>query len=751
MNKYYITLFSFTLLFFFSGSTNAQNHFYWNEISQVNVQSTGERIITPEKFKVFTLNIPEIRNILNTAPQEKNIQVKNSNVILSLPLPGGGFGRFKIVESPIMEKGLADKFPEIKTYMGQGIDDPYATVRFDLTPLGFHAMIMTASDMIFIDPYAKGDTYNYITYYKKDYKPINKKFSCKVIDDNKTNYNPQTKNIFFAEGQLRTYRVAIGATGEYTAYFGGTVSQGLAAIVVSLNRVDGVYEREVSVRMILVANNNLIVFTNASTDPYTNNDGEAMLGQNQVTCDNIIGSANYDIGHVFSTGGGGVAYLGCVCEAGMKAQGVTGSSAPVGDPYDIDYVAHEMGHQFGGNHTFNCVTESCGGGNREAGAAYEPGSGSTIMAYAGICYPNDLQNNSDAYFVLKSLLEIASYTTYGNGNSCAQITTTGNHNPVVTVGAGGNTIPKSTPFSLTGSAIDADNDSLVYCWEEYDLGPAGNWNNPSGNAPIFRSFAPTTSGTRIFPKLTYLLSNTQHIGEILPTYARDLNFYLIARDNKPGGGGTGYSSILSLSVTDNAGPFLVTSPNTAVTWNANLPQTVTWDVANTNLSPVNCTNVNIKLSTDGGYTFPIILISNTSNDGSEAVNLSMVQTSTARIEVEAVGNVFFDISNTNFTISTVSGIRNLESPPVDFKLLQNYPNPFNPSTMISFSISKKADVNLSVYDVTGKIVAKLIDNEIMTEGSYSYEFDGSTLASGIYFYKLNAGNFEETRKMVLMK
>jgi hypothetical protein len=751
MNKYYFPLFSFTLLFLFVGSINSQNFLYWNEISQVNVQTSGERIITPEKFKVFTLDIPAIRNVLNTAPQEKNIQAKNSNIILFLPLPDGGYGRFQIVESPIMEKGLADKFPEIKTYLGMGIDDPYATVRLDLTPLGFHAMIMTASDMIFIDPYAKGDTYNYISYYKKDYKPLDKKFSCKVIDDKKTNYQPQLNNFSFAEGQLRTYRVAIGATGEYTAYFGGTVTQGLAAIVVSLNRVDGVYEREVSVRMILVSNNNLIVYTNASTDPYTNNDGEVMLGQNQTVCDNLIGSANYDIGHVFSTGGGGVAYLGCVCTAGMKAQGVTGSSAPVGDPYDIDYVAHEMGHQFGGNHTFNCTTGSCGGGNREASAAYEPGSGSTIMAYAGICSPNDLQNNSDAYFVLKSLLEIASFTTYGGGNSCAQITTTGNHNPVVTFESVGSTIPKSTPFSLTGSATDADNDSLVYCWEEYDLGPAGNWSNPSGNAPIFRSFAPSASGTRIFPKLTYLLSNTQHIGEILPSYARDLNFYLIARDNKPGGGGTGYSPILSLSVTNAAGPFLVTSPNTAVTWNANLPQTVTWDIANTNISPVNCSNINIKLSTDGGNTFSITLISNTPNDGSEVVNLPMISTTTARIKVEAVGNVFFDISNANFTISTVSGIGNLESHPIDFKLLQNYPNPFNPSTMISFSIPKKADVYLDVYDVTGKIVAKLINNEIMTEGNYSYEFDGSTLASGMYFYKLKAGSFEQTRRMVLLK
>lgn len=730
-------------------SVFAQSNNYWNEISNLNVQSSGERVIIPERFKAFILNNVEMNNLLVSAPHEKNVLAKNSNTIVYLPLPDGKYGRFRIVESPVMEKGLADKFPDIRTYAGQGIDDPYASVRLDFTPSGFHAMIMTAGDMIFIDPYAKGDNYNYISYFKRDYTKSNNDFNCEVIENENINKQIPNRTSPLAEGELRTYRIAIGTTGEYTTYHGGTVTAGLAAVVTALNRVTGVYEKEVSVRLVLVANNNLIIYTNASTDPYSNNNGNTMLSQNQTTCDNIIGSANYDIGHVFSTGGGGVAYLGCVCNPSLKAGGVTGLPSPTGDPFYIDYVAHEMGHQFGGNHTFNATSGSCGGGNRNAGTAYEPGSGATIMAYAGICSPNNLQNNSDAYFVAKSLDEILNFTN-GSGTSCAQVTTTGNHNPVVTLGTGGNTIPVSTPFSLTGSATDADNDPLTYCWEQYDIGPAGNWNAPTGNAPIFRSFTPVTTPTRTFPKLSSLLSNTTVIGEILPTYSRNLSFCLIARDNKVSGGGVGFEYI-SYSVTASAGPFLVTSPNTAVTLNANIPQTITWDVANTNAAPVSCANVNIKLSTDGGNTFPTTLKTNTPNDGSETVNLPMVTTSTARIKVEAAGNIFFDLSNTNFSISTVSGISNQGSEPLTFRLSQNIPNPFNPTTMINFVIPQKSAVNLNVYDISGRLVASLINNEIRTEGSYSYEFDGSSLSSGIYIYRLSAGKFTDTRKMILLK
>ena len=750
--KYLIrfAIFSF-LIICINLTSKAQDASYWQNIPEASIQTPGERVIIPEKYKTYSLNIPLIKNVLLSAISETQGKINNSSVIISLPYPDGVYHNFRIIESPVMEKGLADKFPEIKTYAGQGIDDPYASVRFDLTPNGFHAMIFTFTGDIFIDPYAKGDNYYYISYYKKDFIPQNKEFSCTLLD-NLHNSNKKIQYDFplVNEGQLHTYRIALAATGEYTSYFGGTVAAGLAAVVTSLNRVDFVYERELSIRMILIANDNLIIYTNAGTDPYTNSNGELMLSENQTNLDNVIGTANYDIGHVFSTGGGGIAQLGCICTEGWKAQGVTGSPQPIGDPFDIDYVAHEMGHQYGANHTFNCESGSCGGGNRYGGAAFEPGSGSTIMAYAGICGAGDLQNHSDAYFHIKSLIEISNYST-GGGYNCAQITQTGNHNPVVSPITNGFTIPISTPFSLTGTATDIDGDSLTYCWEEYDLGPAGMPNAPSGTAPIFRSFTAVSNGTRVFPKISNLINNTQTIGEILPTYTRALAFRLTVRDNKVGGGGRGYSPILPFNVDASAGPFLVTSPNTAVTWNANLPQTVTWNVANTNVAPVNCANVNILLSTDGGLTFPITLIANTPNDGSEVVIIPFADITTARIKVAAVGNIFFDISNTNFTITTVSGITNNQIAKPTFQLSQNYPNPFNPSTMINFSIPKMSKVNLNIYDVKGQLVATLINNELRTEGNYSIEFDGSTLASGVYFYKLQSSEFTDIKRMILLK
>ena len=630
----------------------------WVDVPKTSFLPRGERLIVPDRYRTLALNEPALQALLATAPLESDQSARSSPVILELPLPDGTFGRFQIVESPIMAPKLAAEFPSIKTYAGQGLDDQTATVRFDWTPQGFHAMILSAGGSVFIDPYSRNDTTHYISYYRADYRrPGGTGFTEYPPLDPGGRMQQEIARLIAnrpaaASGaQLRTYRLANAATGEYTAFHGGTVPLAMAAIVTTINRVDGIYETEVAIRLILVANNSSIVYTNAATDPYTNYDAFALLTQNQANLDAVIGDLNYDIGHVFSTGGGGLAALGVPCQTGLKAQGETGSSNPVGDPFDVDYVAHEIGHQFGGNHTFNGNGGACGG-NRNASTAYEPGSGSTIMAYAGICGAQDLQPNSDPFFHTVSFDEIGAYITSGAGSACPAVTNTGNNPPVPNVGTGGFTIPANTPFALTGSATDADADPLTYLWEEFDLGTAGAPGN-STNPPFFRSWPESTSPTRTFPRLSNLVNNTLPIGEVLPNITRSLNFRLTARDNRIGGGGVDYL-LLTFNVTTAAGPFQVTAPNTAVSWAGFSTQTITWNVANTTDAPVSCANVDISLSTDGGLTYPTIIVLGTPNDGAQAVPVPNIPTTTARIKVACSNNVFFDISDVSFTINNAA-------------------------------------------------------------------------------------------------
>lgn len=613
----------------------------WSSVNFVGQHATIKR---PQSVQI---NKDALTQLLRQAPMEFSEAAKKSKIVITIPMPDGTFGRFSIEESPIMEPTLAAQFPEIKTYQGQGIDDPTATTRFDWTPTGFHAIVLSASGTVYVDPYPKSDI-DYISYYKRDFHREGEVFHC-LVTESKEEAFPQSNgplpSLVINGGTLHTYRLAVAATGEYTAFQGGTVALALAAINTTMNRVNGIYQRELSVRMVLIANETNIIYTNAATDPYTNGNANAMIGENQASLDVVIGDANYDIGHVFGTNSGGLAAAG-VCSTGNKGRGITGSAAPVGDSFDVDYVAHEMGHQFGANHTFNGTTSNCGGGNRTAGAAYEPGSGSTIMGYAGICGAEDLQAHSDDYFHVKSLEEIVAFVS---GNACDIETATGDTVPTINAGANFN-IPISTPFTLTATGSDADGDALTFAWEEYDLGTQAPPNTDDGSRPIFRSFNPTVSSARTFPKLSDILNNTTTFGESLPTTTRTMNFQVTARDNRAAGGAVN-SAIMHANVTNSSGPFTVAQPNTAVVWTTGTTQTVSWNVANTTAAPVSCANVKISLSTDGGNTFPTVLDANTPNDGSDTITVPNLPSTTARVKVEGVGNIFFDISDTNFIVN----------------------------------------------------------------------------------------------------
>jgi hypothetical protein len=627
----------------------------WRDVEESSIRFFGERRIVPRSYRTLAIDSTALASALALAPPEGISGSGSFEATLTLPLPGGELARFRLEESPIMAAGLAAKFPQIRTYRAFGIDDPTAYARLDLTPHGFHGIILSSSETVYIDPYARGAADYYISYFRRDHRrsrptgwrcdfaDVNGEPGAELTPGDSSTSPPAAARTNGT--QLRTYRLAVAATGEYTQFHGGTKPAGMAAIVTAINRVNGIYERDVAIRMVLVANNDEIVYTNPATDPYQLRNP---LGENQVNVTNVIGSANYDIGHLFSGGGGGgVASLGVPCKNASKAQGYTSLSNPIGDPFWIDYVAHEMGHQWGATHTFNGNSGSCSGNNRTGFTAYEPGSGSTIMAYAGICGAQDLQPNSDDHFHVASYDQILDYSQLGTGNSCAAVTATGNTPPTAVVpDTSAVTIPVGTPFELCGSASDPNHLGLTYGWEEWDLGPAGAPTSPVLDAPIFRSFSPTSDPCRTFPKRSDLLGNTTTIGELLPSYGRALTFRMTVRDNMLNGGGADYGQV-AFTVDGGTGPFLVNVPNTPVSWTGLVAETVGWDVAGTNGY---CTDVDVLLSLDGGVTFPTTLVAGTANDGAVFVTPPNVTTTAARIKVKCSDSVFFDLSNTDFGI-----------------------------------------------------------------------------------------------------
>ncbi|MBL7710024.1 MAG: T9SS type A sorting domain-containing protein [Chitinophagaceae bacterium] len=680
MRKFTLTVFT---LLFISFSLFAQNNFFSDAGANRTIPSVGQRVIIPSQFRNASLDIQSMRSFLFSAPSEQAARAnRNQMPVMELPMPDGRTAKFRVWESSIQEPALQARFSEIRTFAGQGIDDPYASIRFDIGPNGFHAQVLTAKGSYYIDPFARGDVNNYISYFRADLNRSDD-FLCEVPADPMA-MRPENTNAVCLGTDLRTYRLAVACTGEYAQAPGVAAGSDPVrlhnAIVTTVNRVVGVYEQEVAVRMVLVANNNLIEFLNAGTDPFNgNNSAGTLINESQVVIDANIGPANYDIGHTFSTGGGGLAQLRSVCTAN-KARGITGSPSPTGDAYDIDYVAHEMGHQFGGNHTFNSTTSSCGGGNRNASTAYEVGSGTTIQAYAGICASDNIQPNSDPFFHPVSFDEISDFVVSGSGASCAVITPTGNTLPVIAALLNNNlTIPVSTPFTLSGSATDANGDALTYCWEEWDLGPASTWNGgaASTTSPLFKSRVPKTTGDRTFPDIAVILAGFPANpaatmgglkGETLPTVARAMKFRLTVRDNRAGGGGVvssgsgcQSSAIFQVNVAGTT-PFAVTAPNGGESWAGGTSQTITWNVAGTDQAPFNVANVRILLSTDGGLTYPTVLAASTPNDGSESLNIPGPATTTARVKVEAIGNIFFDISNANFTITAPVSSFSFNSP-----------------------------------------------------------------------------------------
>ncbi len=666
-------LLSLVSLFAFNVS-NSQTENAWSERNTSDVTSINKIALRPEfpdEFKLYQLDLASLKTKLFQA--EDRFKKNARSVIITIPNSQGELENYKVFEASNFDAQLQSQFPEIKAFVGNGIENPKNVLRLSISPEGIQTMTIKPNGMSeFIEPYSSDKTI-YAIYSAKNRKG-KLPFTCGTIESNMANkiFEKNANTNMSSLNQILTFRLALSCNAEYSNYFGATnagqVANVLAAFNNTMTRVNGVFEKDFCIHMNIISQSTNVIYYNAGTDPYTTMANWNTQLQNTLS-NNLTGlatslaanNAAYDVGHFFgSTGGGGNAgCIGCVCVDDTsdttdtnKGSGYTspGNGVPAGDTFDIDYVAHEMGHQFGANHTFSNGVEG-------SGVNVEPGSGSTIMGYAGIT-SYDVQPNSDAYFHIVSIEQIQSNMEL---KTCPVRTSITNNTPIVNAGLN-YTIPRSTPFILTAVASDADaGNALTYCWEQIDNATTQTNAQSAATAtktggPTFRSYNPTSASHRYFPRIQSIIANsatttgTEINVEALSSVARSLNFAVTVRDNVAGFGQTQYD-VATLTVNATAGPFAVTAPNTAVTWQVGTNQNVTWNVAGTTANNVNCPTVDIYLSTDGGNTYPILLATNVPNDGTETITIPNNAGTTNRIMVKGYNHVFLDISNANFTIS----------------------------------------------------------------------------------------------------
>lgn len=651
----------------------------WEKVDARYAPAKNLMVFQPKQYSIYTMNETSLKlQMLSLSSDPNEAQT------IQLPMPDGTMRDFKVWQTPMLPDALAAQFPEINTFTAEAVNNRNVTAKIDFTVYGFHAMVYDGDNTFMVDPYDNFHDGYYMVHLKSDEQRVmDQRMKCTFHSKNDESPAGESMDIE-SKGlpklayrtvngyQLRTYRLALGCSHQYAQAATGigspTVAQTLSKMTTTMNRVNGVYERELSVTMVFVAGENSLIFTTAAGDPYGPDDSNpgALLDDNQTKCDATIGNANYDIGHVFSTGGGGLALLGVVCEAGFKAQGVTGSTSPTGDSYDIDYVAHEMGHQFGAEHTFNNTSNGSCGGNRSGSDAYEPGSGSTIMAYAGICDPDNIQLHSDAYFHAKSLLAIQGYITT-NGDVCAAKTATGNKLVSYTPFTSTYSIPYLTPFELLSpTAVDSVADSVVlYCWEQYDLGSSGTFSAATTSGPIFRSYNPSQVPLRVFPKMSMVLSGVlsnaginNNQGEKAPPAARSMKFKCTFRAIMHNKGTFVFpDDVTTVNAVNTGAGFKVTSQSTAVSYAGGSSQTVTWNVVGTTAAPISAANVNIYMSLDGGNTWTYNLGS-FPNSGTATVTVPNppATSNSVRFKVKGSGNVFFNVNSANFTVTYNSSL-----------------------------------------------------------------------------------------------
>lgn len=648
----------FLVAFIVHSTMNAQNNSAWTRINQgdktILDRNNGKPTAENELFFKFDEVVLK-KSLLSL--EDKT--AKGNRIEILIPNKNGVLEQFSVWESSNFAPELQAKYPDIRSYAGIGITDKKASINFSLSPKGIQTMILRAGEgSEFIEPYAK-DNSIYVLFDAKNRERGSLPFSCKTEDValNKHLLN-KTGKISANNRVFKTLRLALSCTGEYATYHGGTKAGALTAMNATMTRVNGIFNKDLAVKLVIIANDADIIYTDAATDPYSDATAGAGGSWNQELQGNltsVITNGNYDIGHLFgaSGGGGNAGCIGCVCvnpsvdvPAGKGSAFTSPSdSKPEGDTFDIDFVAHEMGHQLGANHTFSYDIEG-------TGVSVEPGSGSTIMGYAGITTDYDVQNNSDDYFAYASILQIQDNLSL---KTCPVNTTFVNSPPIINAGLDW-TIPNSTAFILKGTGSDIDGNTLTYCWEQDDSAisqsGASSVAFPSKpNGPLFRSIYPSGSKIRYMPSYSSVLSNKlTTTWESVSSIARTLHFTLTGRDNAALGTAQTNTDEMVVNVSGTVGPFAVTSQNIDnLSWFQGTAQTITWSVNSSN-TLAGSANVNIKLSTDGGLTFPTTLAGNIPNDGSEVITVPNITAKNCRILIEPTANIYYAINSKAFSI-----------------------------------------------------------------------------------------------------
>lgn len=745
------------LLIFCTGNLFAQfNPFKESTERNFSEKEKFVRKHNPTDFKIYSLNLKNVLEWVKNAPE---LSERPSDLVISLPDANGQLSTYWVYNNAAMETELAENVQNIRSLKAVDTKNSGNSVSISISDIfGFHAMGMKTDGSVFYMDNYTNDLNNVIVYQRNNLELPKNNFTCLVPGDNfddaiTTLETPiQTLSL---DNKRRTYRLALACTIEYAAFHvtnapagtpSTTVDQKknivLAAMNVTLTRLNQIFERELNVHLNLIANNKNIIFI--TSDNLDNDDAGNLIDDSQTVIDNVIGTANYDIGHTFSTGGGGLASLGSVCSSWQKASGITGSPSPVGDPYDVDYVAHEMGHQFGANHTFN---NSCQF-NRNNSTAAETGSGSTIMSYAGICPPN-VQNNAEAYYHYVSIREMQTFLLSA---TCAQQTTVTNSPPIVNA-LTAKTIPYGTPFILSTTATDANNDPLTYTFEQVNTQLSAQ--PPiatSTTGPAFRSVAPSPNNFRSFPNVATVLDGTTNSNGIvsnewerLATVGRTYSFVATVRDNNATGARVVYTQPVIITVA-NTGPFVITAPNnnpstTEPVWFMGSSKTITWNVAGTTANNINTTDVNILVSTDNGLTYST-LAANVPNNGSATVTIPTNLTSTydARIKIEAVENIFYTVSK-KFTLWDP----NLSTKEATLDNLKIYPNPTTNILNIEFSTTDIEKVKFDIFDLNGRLI-KTVSQE--NSSQVNQQINVESLQTGTYILVINTGKFTSTHKFI---